>query len=182
MIATAEARAQALSARVDAARAVVVELRSRISELEGIAHRSHVSVDFEAGAAALAELGPLRPELVSAEATLTTLELAAREIAEHVRIEQHRAALDVAEQRYEAALAEAHERLAEVAPGLGAVQQTLREALAAEQAAGQAGVQAHGLRIALGAPQTAFSSPSPVRGLLERHPLWRAVANHRPED
>lgn len=179
---TAEARAQALTVRVDAARAAVVDLRSRVAALETAAHQAHVAADFDAAEAALAEVGPLRPELAAAEATLATLELAQREVAEHVRVEQHRAALGAAEERYEAALALAQERLAEVAPGLAAVQHTLREALAAEQAAAQAGGQAHELRIALGAPQSAFSSPAPVRAMLERHPLWRAVANHRPED
>lgn len=179
---TAEDRAQALGARVDAARSTAVRLRSRISALEATAHQAHVAADFEAAEVALAEVAPLRPELVAAESTLATLELAQREVSEHVRVEQHRAALDVAERRYEVALAEAHERLAEIEPGLGAVQRTLTAALTAERAAGRAGAEAHGLRIALGAPQTTFSSPAPVRGHLERHPLWQAVANYRPGD
>jgi chromosome segregation ATPase len=179
---TAEDRAQALGARVDAARSAAVGLRSWISEREATAHQAHVAADFEAAEAALAEVAPLRAELADAESTLATLELAQREVSDQVRVEQHQASLVAAERRYESALSEARELLAEVAPGLDAVQRTLRAALASEQEAGRAGAEAHSLRIALGAQRTLFSSPAPVRGSLEQHPLWNAVANHRPGD
>jgi hypothetical protein len=179
---TAEDRAQALGARVDAARSIVARLRSRVSALDATAHEAHVAADFGAAEVALAEVAPLRSELAAAESVLAPLERAQRQVAEHVRVEQHRAALDVAEQRYEAALAEARECLVEVEPGLGAIQRTLRQALAAERTAGQVGSEMHRLRVALGAPETTFAAPSPVRAALESHPLFQAVANYRPGD
>jgi hypothetical protein len=182
VLVTAADRAQALGARVDAAQSTVSRLRSRVSALEATADEAHVAADFGAADVALAEVAPLRSELAAAESVLAPLERAQRQVAEHVRVEQHRAALDDAEQRYGAALAEARECLVEVEPGLGAVQRTLRQALAAELRAGQVGFEMHRLRVALGAPEVTFSAPSPVRAALEHHPLFQAVANYRPGD
>ena len=179
---TAEERAAALGARVDAARAEVADLTRQVQESADHAHAARVAADFDAAGAHDADAEALRNRLAVAASALSGLETAQQVIAEERRVEQHRAALAVAEGQRDEALALAEEHRARIWPAIKAAQDTLADALAYERQAQDAAGRAHDLHIALGAPATRHSSPTPVMAHLVRHPFWQMLPTVKPGD
>ena len=181
---SADDRAAALAARVDAARVEVDELSRLWQAASDAAHAARLAADFEAADDHHAEATDLRARLDAATAALNGLEEAQRIVAEERRIEQHTAALADAEARYEAARLRADELFVEVQPLIDAARATIDEAMAAEADAGMVFSEAHSLRVALGlVPNgTRVSFSQPVRDHLMAEPLWRAVRTGRIGD
>ena len=177
---TADERAAALGARVDAARAEVADLTRQMQEAADRAHAARVAADFDAAGAGDADTEALRNRLAVAASALSGLETAQQVIAEERRVEQHRAALAVAEGERDEALLLAEEHRARIWPAIKAAQDTLADALAYERQAQDAAGRAHDLQVALGAPATRHSSPTPVMAHLVRHPFWQMLqtVNH----
>lgn len=179
---TADERAAALGARVDAARAEVADLTRQVQEAADRAHAARVAADFDSAGAHDSDAEALRTRLAVATSALSGLETAQQVIADERRLEQHRAALAVAEQERDEALVLAEEHRARIWPAIKAAQDTLSDALAYERQAQDAAGRAHVLHIALGAPATRHSSPTPVTGHLVRHPFWQMLQTVRHGD
>lgn len=179
---TADERAAALAARVDAARTEVADLTRQHQDAADRAHAARLVLDFDGADAAHTEAETLRGRLASATSALSGLETAQQVIAEERRVEQHHAALAVAEQERDQALVLAEEHRARIWPAIKAAQDTLADALAYEQQARDAAGRAHQLGIALGAPLTRLSMPEPVTSHLKRHPFWQTLQTARHGD
>lgn len=180
MTASTQDRVDALNVRVEAADATVTQLRQQIADLESTAHQANVVSNFAAADRALGKLGPLRDELVNAEARLQALQAAQRDVADLARIDAHRYALE----RHSAALREhrdaASQCLSEVGALMSAVKATLVQAEQHEQAAREAAMEVHSLRVSLGEATPLASVPGrplDVEIAMEHNPILRTIRN-----
>lgn len=172
---SAEERAAALGARVDAARTEVADLTRQLQEAADRAHAARVAADFDSAGSHDADAEAQRNRLAVATSALSGLETAQQVIAEERRVEQHRTALAAAEAERDEALLLAEEHRTRIWPAIKAAQDTLNDALSYERQAQDAAARAFELGIALGAPVTRHSSPTPVTEHLVRHPFWATL-------
>lgn len=178
---SADDRAAALTARVDAACADVANLTTQWQAATDAAHAARLAVDFAAADDHHANATDLRARLDAATAALNGLEEAQRIVAAERRIEQQTAGLADAEARYKADRLRADELFVQVQPLIDAARATIVDALAAEQSANMIFSEVHNFRLALGMVTngTPVSATQPVRDHYWADPLWRAVYEGR---
>lgn len=165
------------------------QLREELDVTESELAQALEATDYRAADAAKQRAEDLRPHVLLAEANVAALTNAVNALQEHVRQGQATAVEQARQERLTAAHAavhatereaiEASERLlAEARASVNAAQATLRAALAAEQDAGTARVQAHQIAVEAGWEQpSAFgvSEPNLVKATLEASALLTQI-------
>jgi hypothetical protein len=179
-----------LQAQLDETRREAHRLAEQLAGLEAKLDAAVKGQEYALAEDLKAEIDEMRPAWVLAEAQARAMqdvlgqvawEQAAREaavIAERHR-EQARAEYDRAAEAEQEAVAAMHRHLADVEPGLVAVQESIRAALAAQAAATAAKMAAYQAQVALGerGPGARIHGPNDASFRVERSAILRHLVN-----